>query len=672
MPGLRIPQIIAPAVVAPPAQQSVNVTPQVVNSFATQASTLANDEDKYQAAVDLARLDLQDKDKVTDSMFKNAIDSYYEQFDPEKSGREMRGENAWTDFVGGTKDAIDSFNVGVGNALDFVGDNTVGGIMELAGAKDAAKDWRNMVTGEDLAIIPDIMTDVALTATGVGIPAMIAKNAIQLSPQMAQGISGKDAITLEDMDTGQQAANAALGFGGLALSAIPGIGKGINVARAAGKDAAKKNLGLVEKAMETAKQDAKSAKKAADNPEKLNDAMMDKLDDLGKTFDKGEYSDDAFKEFEKAADAASDLEGKREQANKALREAAGELKSAKEWEGAGTFKRALDVIGQDFTGLGRGITTLPEAISETRNLAKGAKSARKMAKESNADAEPGKYADVFRGKVADAAEEANGGKVTEEEIAKFAKENLGIKNLEELPVKSSAFREGQIGRKARRNAVNESSEKLSKEEKNRIYEDAIEAYRNTKKLRPGGFKGRGPIRSAQNYYRSAMDNILEKANAGAPEMIDDSALKALLRNEAVRKMEGAKGVGARLGNAALNPVSRMAGTAAGMGSGVGLVPLAEVAQNGGSYSDAIGSIADKIDAGEVNPAAVIPMLLTGSKNISKRVNPGLRGTVGRSAIPHNAMRSISGAENWNPDPSMDNEGFQAALKHLRDNEKKEK
>ena len=218
------------------------LAPETAESFTRQASSLKSDEDKYQAAVDLAKISLQNEEKVNDSMFKEAIDTYYDQMNPEKTGREMRGENGWTDLVGSTRDLINGFNTGIGNALDFGFDTAVGLPLELMGAKGAAQDARNLFTGEDLAIIPDIATDVALIASGVGIPLMVAKNAAQLSPQMAQGISGKDAITLEQMDAGQQAANAALGFGGLGLSLIPGIGKGVNVAKAASKDVAEEAL----------------------------------------------------------------------------------------------------------------------------------------------------------------------------------------------------------------------------------------------------------------------------------------------------------------------------------------------------------------------------------------------------------------------------------------------
>ena len=221
---------------------SIPLTPKSESNFLSHAQQLTNDADKYQAAVDLAKISLQDKEDVNDSMFKDAIDNYYEQMNPEKTGREMRGENAWTDFVGGARDGINAFNTGIGSAIDFAGDTLIGGALDLMGAKGAAEDFRNLATGEDLAIIPDIATDVALVASGVGIPLMVAKNAAQLSPQMAQGISGKDAITLEQMDAGQQGANAALGFGGLALSMLPGVGKGVNIARATSKKAAQEGL----------------------------------------------------------------------------------------------------------------------------------------------------------------------------------------------------------------------------------------------------------------------------------------------------------------------------------------------------------------------------------------------------------------------------------------------
>ena len=129
------------------------LTPQAEQNYIAHAQDLTNDDDKYQASVDLARIKFQDKENVSDSAFKEAIDTYYDQMNPEKTGREMRGENAWTDFVGGARDAINGINTGIGTGLDFAFDTAFATPLEIMGAKDAGKTVRNWFNGEDLSII---------------------------------------------------------------------------------------------------------------------------------------------------------------------------------------------------------------------------------------------------------------------------------------------------------------------------------------------------------------------------------------------------------------------------------------------------------------------------------------------------------------------------------------
>lgn len=188
---------------------------------------------KYAAAVELAKQALSNKDDVDDKLFKDTIDQQFQTLSPDDgmTGRDMRGENLWTDLVGGAKDAINGFNSAVGNGLDAVWDNTLGGI---TGTKDA-------FNGQDLAIVPDIAEDILLTAVPYVGPALaMGKNAVQQSDNIAEGLSGYDSITGEKIDGGQQAAKLGEAALSTALSGIGGIGKANRALKAEklGKDLA--------------------------------------------------------------------------------------------------------------------------------------------------------------------------------------------------------------------------------------------------------------------------------------------------------------------------------------------------------------------------------------------------------------------------------------------------
>lgn len=642
------------------------VSESQLQTFDNRAMGLQTDDQKWNAAVERTKMQFQDDPRVSDSEFKKALDTAYDSYNPEVSARERRGENAWTDFVGGARDVINGINTGIGSGLDFAFDTAFATPLEIMGAKDAGKTVRNWFDGEDLAIIPDIATDVALVASGVGIPAMIAKNAIQLSPQMAQGISGKDAVTLEKMDAGQQAANAAMGFGGLALAAIPGIGKGVNVAKATSNKAA-------QEAIEDA---AVKATTAFDDAEPL----MNLFKKNGNFTSGGKKrADDWFMEqIEKGAQNLDDVDKVKdiarteaEASKKALSEAEDAFNKAQAFADMNRGQRVAQVLAEDAKGFGRGITSIPSAISETRQAAKGAKNARGLARKANAEASNGQApVDKFNELLEEAAQ--NAGKTKQE----FADE-IGVKLNDkgtaiDVPVKNQSKAE-RAGRKAKREARRSGT--TDKEKLNTIYDDAVSGFKQGAKLNPSGYKGYGPLRAAQNYYRSAMDNVLEKANAGAPGLIDERALLQRLGWDVpsrFAKEEGIKGAAKRGGEAGLGLLGRAGSSAAGWASGVGMLPLAEVAQNGGSLGDAFNTIGARMASGEVSPFAIAPMLLTGSKNISKRVNPGLKGKVGMSSVPHNAMRSLSAAERWgNIGESTDNDGFISAINNLAKDKKEE-
>lgn len=204
-------------------------------SFDAAVKNAKTDEAKYQAAVEKAREEIGNKDVSRDE-FKRIIDKYFEKSGASKTGREMRGENGWTDFVGGVNNVINGVNTTVGNAVDFAWDNVVGNAGGLI-SKDLGDDIKNMATGKDLALVPDIASDVALTVAGLT-PVVVAKEAFRNADNFKEAATGKDSVTLEDLGDEQRFAKAGMGALALALSALPGVGKAKNILKASDKETA--------------------------------------------------------------------------------------------------------------------------------------------------------------------------------------------------------------------------------------------------------------------------------------------------------------------------------------------------------------------------------------------------------------------------------------------------
>lgn len=191
-----------------------------------------SDDMKYQMAVELAQDRLSDVQDVDNNILKKEIDNIYEnELGASTTGREHRGENGFSDVVNNLNDLFTNVNNGIGNVMDFAFDNTIGNIAGLWGGKDSVQ---NMFSGEDLAIIPDIIEDVALASLGpAGIAAAVGKNLIQQSDNIAEAALGKDTITQRSIDAPERIAKGALGLGTAALSGIPGVGKARRVAEVA-------------------------------------------------------------------------------------------------------------------------------------------------------------------------------------------------------------------------------------------------------------------------------------------------------------------------------------------------------------------------------------------------------------------------------------------------------
>lgn len=217
---------------------------------AVKAAEESDDPDayKYKLAVEIVDSQIGNEQTLGDNEYRQAIDATFDQMNPTVSGAEMRDESndPFSGAVRGARGVIDDINQAAGTGLDWLWDNTAGNLAGLVGGgvsallggdfEDAFEDVKgnvsDWVTPETGAMASDMMMDLGLAAIpGVGIPLSVAKNAIQNSENIWEGITGIDDITGEKIDPGQQIAKLATGFGGTALAALPGIGKASNASK---------------------------------------------------------------------------------------------------------------------------------------------------------------------------------------------------------------------------------------------------------------------------------------------------------------------------------------------------------------------------------------------------------------------------------------------------------
>lgn len=201
----------------------------------------STDDMKYQIAVETAQDRLKDVQDVDDRLFQQTIDDIYEnELQASTTGAEHRGENPLTQGVGAARNALNDLNEMLGGWIDTGFDATIGNLAGLGG-DDMRQAVQGAFDGKDLAIIPDIAEDVALSLLGpAGIAAAVAKNAVQQSDNIGEFITGKDAQTMRDLDGWQRAGKGLESLGSIALSAVPGIGKTRNLA-SFGKELAKED-----------------------------------------------------------------------------------------------------------------------------------------------------------------------------------------------------------------------------------------------------------------------------------------------------------------------------------------------------------------------------------------------------------------------------------------------
>lgn len=257
------------------------------------ANNTNSDDVKYKMAVETARNKLKDAKDVTDREMKIAIDNELKSLGSKKSGSEMRGDNAFTKALDGMRGFIDDATLAGGEGINWFVDNVVATPFEWLGNKNVAKNIRESFDGKDFQSLADAGADIGLSLLGPGgWTALLLKNAIQQSDNIMEGLSGKDRITLENLDDGQGAAKVLEGIGGTALAAIPAVGKVRNIATLAkGKGAAKSIADdAVKEASKAAKAADASDKAAKKTVEKTEESVADAIADVGAKANKAEQA----------------------------------------------------------------------------------------------------------------------------------------------------------------------------------------------------------------------------------------------------------------------------------------------------------------------------------------------------------------------------------------------
>lgn len=287
------------------------------------ATTISHDYDKlakaakaaknprgelYRTAVQLAKQELgSDAKNVSDNDMRHAVDAHLKKLGADFSGDEARGDdNIFSGIVGGINDGIDGLTSMFGDVTDDVWDTVAGGIGDVFGFGDAARDFYNEDTGKALG---DILLDVGLGVIPVAGPWLAAaKNAVQNADNIREAVTGHDSVTGEELTGLEQLGRAGLAALSVGTSAIPGI-----------------QAGKV----------AKSAAGSADDIAKAiaNNSGDDLIEAVAKGY-AGAYADDAAKAAAKAGAKTAAKEGAETVAKEAAEAAAKEGAEAVAKEGA--------------------------------------------------------------------------------------------------------------------------------------------------------------------------------------------------------------------------------------------------------------------------------------------------------------------------------------------------
>lgn len=218
--------------------REISAVPNSPENLASIAKNANSDGQKYQYAVQLAKQDL-GGDTSDDAEFRNLVDSYYEQMDPETSAEDMRGETMVTQAIRGVGEAYDQVNDTLGDGIDWLWDNTAGnvagffgGVADLftGGQTDFGDEWRqgvsDWVSPETADAIASMGTGMLVSAIpGVGVPLSIGLTAAQNSDDLYEALSGRDGVSLEELDANQRLGRFGSAVLDTALAAAPAVGK---------------------------------------------------------------------------------------------------------------------------------------------------------------------------------------------------------------------------------------------------------------------------------------------------------------------------------------------------------------------------------------------------------------------------------------------------------------
>ena len=196
-----------------------------------------SDEYKYQYAVNLAKQDM-DGETYDTAEFRNLVDDYYAQMDPEKSAGELRGENPVGNFIRGLNEGVDQIADWGGDALegawDFTVGNVAGGLGGLVGAatgdEDLGDEWKQAASDAMSPEMADAIASMGIgmavgAIPGIGVPASIGLSALQNSDELYEAMIGRDAVTGEKLNAAQVAGRVGGALLDTALSAAPAVGK---------------------------------------------------------------------------------------------------------------------------------------------------------------------------------------------------------------------------------------------------------------------------------------------------------------------------------------------------------------------------------------------------------------------------------------------------------------
>lgn len=247
-------------------------------------SRQARDQAKYELAVALASAENSGMPDETADFWtrvswdpkkdlKDRIDRYYSLMSPEMygDGGTIRGRGDTFNPLEMLHGGLNVINNSIGMGLD-AGVDAFGGLVgSIAGDESITDDIKNATTMYDLAAVPDIAETIALGAVNPWLGA--AKGLLDSSDNLGALASGRDEITGQRLDAGQQLGNFGSAAFNIALGALPGAG----VAKGAAKTEARAAYNAAEKAGKAYK-DANAAYKTAAETAKVDTEIIPKLE----------------------------------------------------------------------------------------------------------------------------------------------------------------------------------------------------------------------------------------------------------------------------------------------------------------------------------------------------------------------------------------------------------